>query len=89
MKYVLAYTVNFLLAFVTFFLVVWLLIVIVALAVMFITWSVPSALVITWSMLRITIAIAAGLAAAFTFSNEGKQLAKDFVNGYDRARTKL
>ncbi len=89
MKYALAYTVNFLLAFVTFFLVVWLLIVIVALAVMFITWSVPSALVITWSMLRITIAIAAGLAAAFTFSNEGKQLAKGFVNGYDRARTKL
>ncbi len=89
MKYALAYTVIFLIAFTVFLLAVWLAIAAVALIVMFITWSVPSALVITWSMFRITIAIAAGIAAAFTISNNGKDVAKDFVNGYDRARTKL
>lgn len=89
MKYVLAYAVIFLLAFTVFLLAVWVAIAAVALIVMFVTWSVPSALVITWSMLRITIAIAAGIAAAFTISNNGKDVAKDFVNGYDRARTKL
>ncbi len=89
MKYALAYAVIFLLAFTVFLLAVWVAIAAVALIVMFVTWSVPSALVITWSMLRITIAIAAGIAAAFTISKEGKDVAKDFVNGYDRARTKL
>ncbi len=89
MKYALAYIVIFLIAFTVFLLAVWLAIAAVALIVMFITWSVPSALVITWSMFRITIAIAAGIAAAFTISNNGKDVAKDFVNGYDRARTKL
>ncbi len=86
MKYALAYAVIFLLAFTVFLLAVWVAIAAVALIVMFITWSVPSALVITWSMVRITIAIAAGIAAAFTISNDGKDVAKDFVSGYDRAR---
>lgn len=86
MKYVLAYIVIFLLAFAVFLLAVWVAIAAVALIVMFITWSVPSALVITWSMVRITIAIAAVIAVAFTLSNDGKDVAKDFVNGYDRAR---
>lgn len=86
MKYALAYAVIFLLAFTVFLLAVWIAIAAAALIVMFITWSVPSALVITWSMVRITIAIAAGIAAAFTLSNDGKDVAKDFVNGYDRAR---
>ncbi len=89
MKYALAYAVIFLLAFTVFLLAVWIAIAAVALIVMFVTWSVPSALVITWSMLRITIAIAAGIAAAFTISNDGKDVAKDFVNGYDRARNRL
>ena len=86
MKYALAYAVIFLLAFTVFLLAVWIAIAAVALIVMFITWSVPSALVITWSMVRITIAIAAGIAAAFTLSKDGKDVAKDFVNGYNRAR---
>lgn len=86
MKYALAYAVIFLLAFTVFLLAVWIAIAAVVLIVMFVTWSVPSALVITWSMFRITIAIAAGIAAAFTLSNDGKDVAKDFVNGYDRAR---
>jgi hypothetical protein len=86
MKYALAYAIIFLLAFMVFLLAVWIAIAAVVLIVMFVTWSVPSALVITWSMFRITIAIAAGIAAAFTLSNDGKDVAKDFVNGYDRAR---
>jgi hypothetical protein len=87
MKYALAYAVIFLLAFTVFLFAVWVAIAAVVLIVMFVTWSVPSALIVTWSMLRITIAIAAGIAAAFTLSNDGKDVAKDFVNGYDRART--
>jgi len=89
MKYVLAYAVIFLLAFLVFLLAVWVAIAAVALIVMFVTWSAPSALVITWSMFRITIAIAAGIAVAFTASNDGKDAVEDFVNGYDRARNRL
>jgi hypothetical protein len=87
MKYVLAYVVTFLLAIVAFLLLVWLTIATVALIAMFITWSVPSTIVITGTIFRISIAIAAVAAAAFIASNDGKDVVEGFVNGYDRTTT--
>jgi len=87
MKYVLAYVVTFLLAIVAFLLLVWLTIATVALIAMFITWSVPSTIVITGTIFRISIAIAAIAAVAFISSNDGKDVVEGFVNGYDRTTT--
>lgn len=87
MKYVLAYVVTFLLAIVAFLLIVWLTIATVALIAMFITWSVPSTIVITGTIFRISIAIAAIAAVAFISSNDGKDVVEGFVNGYDRTTT--
>jgi hypothetical protein len=87
MKYVLAYVVTFLLAIVAFLLLVWLTIATVALIAMFITWSVPSTIVITGTIFRISILIAAIAAVAFISSNDGKDVVEGFVNGYDRTTT--
>lgn len=87
MKYVLAYVVTFLLAIVAFLLIVWLTIATVALIAMFITWSVPSTIVITGTIFRISILIAAIAAVAFISSNDGKDVVEGFVNGYDRTTT--
>jgi membrane protein implicated in regulation of membrane protease activity len=89
MKYALAYAVVFLLAFTVFLLAALLGWFSVVLAVMFVTWSPPIVFPFSYVLLRILLIIVTIIAVAFTRSKEGKEVVEDYVNRYDRARTKL
>lgn len=58
----------------------------VMLIVMFITWTVPTSVVITWGVVRLVLAVSMLTAAAFMLSKEAKEFIDSFVSSYDRAR---
>lgn len=89
MKYAIAYIVVFLLAFIVFLLAALIGWFSIVAFVMFVTWSSPIIFPFSYVVLRILMLVAAVMALAFTRSYDGKDAVNDFVNGYDRARTKL